>query len=278
MPIFRHDDIEFHYQESGSGGRPFVFQHGLGGDVHQPFGLFTPPAGVRLLAFDARGHGQTRPLGDVAKLNFKTFGDDLQAFLQYLGLERSRIVLGGISMGASLALSFALRHPEQLEALVLSRPAWLEEPCPYNLKMFTLISTLLLNRGAERGLAEFQATTEYQEALARWPDAARSFSLQFQNPRGEETAVKLERLIRDRPHPERSAWSTIKVPTLVLGNRCDPVHPFEFAEELSRAIPGTEFCEVTSKSVSVDRHTADVQQALETFLAKLAKPKASRSL
>ena len=40
MPIFRHDDIEFHYQDSGSGGRPFVFQHGLGGDVNQPFGLF----------------------------------------------------------------------------------------------------------------------------------------------------------------------------------------------------------------------------------------------
>jgi pimeloyl-ACP methyl ester carboxylesterase len=61
------------------------------------------------------------------------------------------------------------------------------------------------------------------------------------------------------------------VPTLVLGNQLDPIHPFEYAEALARAIPGAEFGEITSKSVSVPRHQAEVQQALERFLGKLGQ-------
>ena len=266
MPTFSHDGIDFHFQEKGE-GRAFVFQHGLGGDVSQPFGLFQPPSGIRLLGFDARGHGRTRPLGDPARLNFQIFGDDLRAFLEHLGLPS--VVLGGISMGAALALHFTLRWPDKVDGLILSRPAWLEEPCPYNVKMFTLLSTLILKQGPQRGWVEFQRSAEYQEALTQWPDVARSFALQFQNPRVEETAVKFERIIRDRPHPDRRAWAGIRVPALILGNHCDPVHPFAMAEELARVIPGAAFREITSKSVSIEQHTADVQNALETFLTRL---------
>lgn len=267
MPTFRHDAIEFHYEQRGA-GRPFCFQHGLGGDVTQPLGLFRPPAGVQLLAFDVRGHGQTRPLGNPDKLTFQTFGEDLQAFLEHLGL--TRVVLGGISMGAALALHFTLRWPESVAALVLSRPAWLETANGYNAKMFTRISRLIREQGPERGLAEFQRSPEYKEALTKWPDVARSFTLQFSQPRSAETAIKLERIICDAPHPERRAWSTVSVPTLVLGNRLDPVHPFEFAEELAGAIPGAELREITSKSVSLERHGAEFQEALEKFLGALS--------
>ena len=51
MPFFTHDGLNFHYLDKGR-GTPFVFQHGLGGDVSQPFGIFAPPPGFRLLGFD----------------------------------------------------------------------------------------------------------------------------------------------------------------------------------------------------------------------------------
>jgi len=271
VPTFVHDGIEFHYQESypelveGAGsGRPFIFQHGLGGDVTQPFGLFRPPAGIRLLAMDVRAHGRTRPLGDPAKLGFRTFGEDLRAWMDYFGIARA--VLGGISMGAALALHFTLRWPERVAGLVLSRPAWLEGPCPWNVRMFTRIAGLIRQHGAAGGLEQFHQTPEYLEALRLWPDVARSLSLQFQQPGIEETCVKLERVITDLPHPDRRAWSAVSVPTLVLANRLDPIHPFEYGEELARAIPKAVFREITSKSVSVEQHGADVQRNLETFL------------
>jgi len=263
MPTFSHDGIQFHYQDAGS-GLSFIFQHGLGADVTQPFGLFQPPPGIRLLAFDARAHGETLPLGDPTKLCFATFGDDLRAFLGHLGIERT--LLGRISMGAALALHFTLRCPERVLGLVLSRPAWLEAPCPWNVKMFTLVSGLIRKHGPAQGLVEFQRTSEYHETLAKWPDVANSLSLQFESPRAEESAEKLERIIHDTPHPDRAAWSSVRVPTLVLGNRLDPVHPFEYAEELAGAIPGAELREIASKSVSVEQHGRDVQDALGAFL------------
>ena len=263
MPQFTRDGIQFYFEETGS-GLPFIFQHGLGGDVTQPVGLFKPPPGIRLIAFDARAHGKTTPVGPLEKLCFQTFGEDLLALMDHLAIRET--ILGGISMGAALALHFTLRWPDRVRGLVLSRPAWLETPQPWNVKMFTLITSLIRKHGAAQGLEEFKRTPEYADAHARWPDVATSFTNQFLNERADETALKLERIIKDSPHPDRAAWARVRVPTLVLGNQRDPVHPFEYAQELARVIPNAEFCEITSKAVSLDQHNADVQQAVEEFL------------
>ncbi len=66
--------------------------------------------------------------------------------------------------------------------------------------------------------------------------------------------------------------ATINVPVLVLANRQDPIHPFEFGETLAREIPNAEFNELTPKSVSVDRYRMDVQRFLLEFLAKHFAP------
>ena len=51
------------------------------------------------------------------------FADDVLAFADLRGVER--FVVGGISMGAAIALRIAVRHPERVSGLVLARPAWL---------------------------------------------------------------------------------------------------------------------------------------------------------
>jgi len=94
MPAFPRDGICFNYLDEGdSSGLPFIFQHGLGGDVSQPAGVFSPPEGVRLVSIDCRGHGQTRPLGDPEKLAFSCFADDVVVFMERL--EISDAVVGG---------------------------------------------------------------------------------------------------------------------------------------------------------------------------------------
>lgn len=80
MSSFVHDGITFAFREAGAGA-PFVFQHGLGGDVNQIADTFTPPPGICLLTLDCRGHGATASLGDEARLNFNTFADDVIALL-----------------------------------------------------------------------------------------------------------------------------------------------------------------------------------------------------
>jgi pimeloyl-ACP methyl ester carboxylesterase len=265
MPTFNHHGIDFYYEDTGS-GLAFVFQHGLGGDVTQPLGLFQPPTGVRLLAFDARAHGRTQPAGDLERLHFDTFAEDLLALLDHLHIDRA--VIGGISMGAGIALNFALRFPQRTLGLVLSRPAWLDAPHPWNVRMFTLISGLIREHGAKKGQELFRQTDEFRDTLRQWPDAAHGLALQFDSPQAETNAVRLERIIKDSPCRDRREWASITVPTLVLANRLDPIHPYEFGEEYARLIPNAELREITSKSVSIERHGADVQRELEEFFRR----------
>jgi pimeloyl-ACP methyl ester carboxylesterase len=263
MPFFGHDGLNFHYLEKGR-GVPFVFQHGLGGDVSQPFGILAPPPGFRLLAFDCRAHGETRPLGEPEKIALASFADDLLVFMDRLSLPSA--VVGGISMGAAIALNCTLRFPKRVLGLVLSRPAWLDGPMLRNATIYARIAQLIREHGPERGQELFQQSKEYREVLSDSPDSAKSLIGQFQSPRAAETVIKLERIPNDAPNHDRREWNSIQAPTLVLASRRDPIHPFEFGEILAREIPGAEFKEVTSKSISKERHAADVQEAVGRFL------------
>ena len=264
MPFFLRDGLQFHYLDTGE-GIPFCFQHGLGGDVNQPFGLFKPPAGFRLLALDCRGHGDTYPLGDPERITFSVFAEDVLALLDYLNI--SQAIIGGISMGAAVALHFALRFPRRVLGVVLSRPAWLDGPMPpQNRQIFAQIAQAIRHHGAKRGAEQFKQSQPYAAILRQAPETASSLAKQFEHPRAEETVVKLECLPDDTPGYDRTMWSQIHVPTLVLANRQDPIHPFEYGQVLAETIPTAEFQELTPKSVSPAQHISEVQTFIERFL------------
>ncbi len=261
--VLARDGLNFRLRDEGY-GLPFVFQHGLGGDLSQPFGVYEPAAGVRMVGFDFRGHGETRPLGDVAKLRIDCLADDLLALLDHLRIERA--VVGGISLGSAVSVNTALRYPERVSGLVLSRPAWIDRPLPENVRIYTMIAELLRSVGAHEGLDRFRRTAEFQAMERLSPDCAKSLVGQFEQPRAEECAARLARLIVDTPCPDRAFYRSITVPTLVLGNHQDPIHPWDLAETLARLIPGAELREITPKSVSLERHAADVKDAVDGFL------------
>src|SRR5205085_1858363 len=138
MPRWIHDGLRFHYREMGA-GLPFFFQHGLTADVTQPFGVFTPPSGVRMMAMDCRSHGLSAPLTD-RNIGIAHFTNDLIALMDHLAIQQA--VVGGISMGSAIALNLGLRFPERVLGLVISRPAWLEGPLPENVGLYTTVAEL----------------------------------------------------------------------------------------------------------------------------------------
>jgi pimeloyl-ACP methyl ester carboxylesterase len=274
MASFKHNGIDFHYRDIGQ-GVPFVFQHGIGGDARQPAGLFVPPKGVRLLCLDARAHGQTQPVGDPSALTFDVFGDDLVAWLDHLGLARA--IIGGISMGAGVALNVAVRYPERVAGLVLSRPAWLDGPMPpENVTRFAAIARLLRRVGAAGdpepalrcALAEFEASDDYQRLMTSSPDTAQSLRGQLTNERAVVAVEHLVRLPAERPLADLRAAETIRVPALVLAHQQDPIHRFAFGEALASAILGARLVALTPKSIARDRHAVEVQNGLEAFLSR----------
>jgi pimeloyl-ACP methyl ester carboxylesterase len=263
MPSFRHDGIDFHYLDRGE-GLPLIILHGLGGDVSQPALLFQPPPGFRLITFDARGHGETRPLGPEERIGIAATADDLLALMGRLEIDRA--IVGGISMGAAVALNFALRHPDRLLGLILSRPAWLDRPAPEHLRIFVEITRFLRAFGPEEGRRRFEASEAYRRLADVSRDCARTLADQFRHPRAAETAVKFERFAMDGPCRGRRGWGDLHLPTLVMANRDDPIHPLGFGEALAEAIPGATFRELTPKSVSLIGHGLDIREALDRYL------------
>lgn len=75
----------------------------------------------------------------------------------------------------------------------------------------------------------------------------------FGDPRAEETVIRLQRIARGAPRRSLGELAAIPVPTLVMVNRNDPVHPFEYGAILAKAILGA-------------RHAADVQLCIAEFL------------
>ena len=265
MRSFKHDGISFNYRDIGE-GLPFVFQHGLGGDVNQPCDLLQPPAGIRLLACDCRAHGKTEPLGPTDKIAIASFADDLAALLDYLEIERA--VVGGISMGAAVSVNFTLRRPARVLGLVQSRPAWLAGPNHDNVRFFTYVAQLLREHGPSRGREIFCESEIYREVLDDSADSASSLAGQFDNEHAVKRSVRLERIPLDAPYQHLDQLSAVRVPTIVLANREDPIHPFQYGEIMSQKIPRAEFRELTSKSINVDQHAEEVQRFITEFLGK----------
>lgn len=264
MPYFDHAGLRFHYEER-SAGQPFIFQHGLGGDVAQPLGLLKPPAGMRLIAFDCRGHGQTPP-GPAEALTFETLAGDWLALMNHLGLASA--LAGGISLGAALALRVALRYPARVRALVLVRPAWLDSALPEaNRLLYAEQAALIRRHGVAAARAAFATLPSYQALAQSSPAAAEAFLRQFESAQVEAAVDRLERLPADVPHP-RGDWAALRVPALVLACPGDTLHPFDLAQALAAGLRGAEFAEVPSRHADPAAHAAGVQAAVEGFLAR----------
>jgi len=111
------DGVSLHARDWGGGGRPVVLLHGLASNARIWDGVAPRlvGAGLRVVALDLRGHGDSDQPGDG--YGFETVGRDLEAALAALGLARP--VLAGHSWGASVALQYAAARPGALAGLAL---------------------------------------------------------------------------------------------------------------------------------------------------------------
>jgi pimeloyl-ACP methyl ester carboxylesterase len=266
MPsIDLHGEV-FHYASVGD-GPPFVFQHGMGADTTQPLDFGGDLLGWRTIALDCRGHGLTEASLDRGRISFAQFAQDLAAFLDSLRIERA--VVGGISMGAGVALAFGLAHPDRVAGLILVRPAWLDRPFPPNLRWFPIAARLLQEFPVDEAARRFQQMPEFLELRAASQFAADSLLGQFQRRCARERAGILAEMPARVPVESLSDCQRLQIPVRVVVNPHDPVHPDILGEELAAAIPGAALSRITSKTESEVLHRADLSRVLNDSLKPL---------
>ncbi|MHB8645061.1 MAG: alpha/beta fold hydrolase [Thermomicrobiales bacterium] len=101
------------YYETAGSGTSLVLIHGFSLDTRMWDDQFAPFAERhRVVRYDARGFGQSAPVGDETY----THPDDLAALLNHLAIPRAAII--GLSMGGRIAIDFALAYPTMTCALI----------------------------------------------------------------------------------------------------------------------------------------------------------------
>lgn len=110
---------QLYYEESGNpNGKPVVFLHGgPGGGTSPAMRRFFDPEAYRIVLFDQRGCGRSKPYGSLDANTTRDLVDDIERLRLELGVDRWQ-VFGG-SWGSTLALAYAEEHPERVTELVL---------------------------------------------------------------------------------------------------------------------------------------------------------------
>ncbi|MEC8581814.1 MAG: prolyl aminopeptidase [Pseudomonadota bacterium] len=99
-------------------GIPVIVLHGgPGGGCSPAMRRYFDPSVYRVILFDQRGCGRSRPHASVTANTTWDLVADIERIREELGIEKF-IVFGG-SWGATLALIYAISHPESVRALVL---------------------------------------------------------------------------------------------------------------------------------------------------------------
>lgn len=114
------DDLHsLYYAEYGrADGVPVVYLHGGPGGGSGPFAhRFFDPAAFRIVVFDQRGCGQSRPFGETRANTPDLLVGDIEALRSLLGVDRWH-VFGG-SWGSTLALLYAQAHAGRVLSLTL---------------------------------------------------------------------------------------------------------------------------------------------------------------
>jgi proline iminopeptidase len=108
-----------YWEECGNrNGVAVVFLHGGPGAGSAPaHRRFFDPAHYRIVIFDQRGAGRSRPLGEIRANTTPLLVDDIERLRRHLGIERW-VVFGG-SWGSTLAIAYAIAHRERCIGLVL---------------------------------------------------------------------------------------------------------------------------------------------------------------
>jgi proline iminopeptidase len=219
--------------------------HGGPGSDHSYFKPWIRPLTevAQVIYVDHRGNGRSELTGP-ATYNIDQIVDDLEALRRLLGL--GRIQLLGHSFGGMVALTFALRHPASLEALLLCtttaggkmlrEDAWAVAERLATPEQMAVLATL------------FNGQLKSDEEHEEWWRVC--LPLYFHKPDETICAQLLSReqaqldvvnymMANEIPHYDVSGrLGGIRVPALVIAGRHDWATPANHSEIIAGGIPG----------------------------------------
>jgi pimeloyl-ACP methyl ester carboxylesterase len=249
-----------------------VFLHGWGCSAFAWRYLLPAVAatGRRAIAVDLRGHGLSDRPEDGAKYSRDSMVEHFAATLDALGVASAPLVAH--SMGASVAMAFALRYPERVDRLaffgpvgfgVVDRAAWsqllpsslTDKLLPSKIPRWAVKFALRHSRG-DAGLADEREVDEYW-APTQWPDFLNAMRLLLHH-------------FTWAPWTPSELGPVTQPVLLIFGDRDPVVRPQPVVPTLARSLRTADLH--VAKGGGHVLHEERAEWALELLLPFLARP------
>ncbi|MCO1577326.1 alpha/beta hydrolase [Crossiella sp. SN42] len=250
MPYADVNGTRLYYQDVGT-GEPMILIPGLGLD-HTYYALGVPAlsAELRTIAVDLRGVGRSTKDEDV-EYSVRLWAEDIALLIEHLGLAGAHVL--GTSLGGSIALALAARHPAKVRSLI-AVGAFSELNLSVELN-YSLRKRLIAKLGMSEDVADFIAlwimTPGFLESEAG-REVAANIRAGVRENSPEIYRAFLDAILalgRREPGgavpPLTAALSSITAPTLVACADNDHFIPAELSALIHRAIPHSKFVEVS---------------------------------
>lgn len=204
--------LKMYYEIHGTGS-PLVLIHGGGSTIQTSFGrvLHSFAETHKVIAVELQAHGRTADRDK--QLSFEQDADDVAALLKYLSIDKVDIL--GFSNGASTTLQLAIRHPQQVNKIIVA-------------------STFYKKEGAQPWFWGYMAKATFEGMPQPLKDAFLK-----ENPDTVALHKMCERdLTRMQSFQDISEelMKTIKAPAFIIIGDADVVRP-EHAVEMYRLLP-----------------------------------------
>lgn len=196
----------------------------------------------RMVRYDERGNGMSQR--DVTEISFDTWIRDLETVVDAAGLDRFSML--GISRGGSIAIAYAVKHPERVSKLVLygAFPAGLNHHgSPKAREARRALESLVrlgwgVNNPAFCKMFTCRFVPNATPAHEHWFDDLQRVSTSAEN------AARLMEI--DDNIDVRGLLRQIRVPTLVVHCDGDQVVPPECGRQMAAEIPDARYVSLPS--------------------------------
>jgi pimeloyl-ACP methyl ester carboxylesterase/acyl-CoA-binding protein len=264
---FKHEGYTLAYEVHGpADGPPVVLLHGILLDAAVNRDVAAPMAedGFRVILLDLLGHGRS-DRAEAAELRNDFFAEQVIACLDHLRIDQA--VVGGVSLGAIVALHFAVKAPKRTRALLIEMPV-MEASTPF---AAILLSPLVF---ATNYFA--WAYRPFAQLLQKLPRPRRAVFESALNAAAQDPeAIRsvLHGVLVGPVVPPRRQRRHIEAPTLVIGHDRDWLHDLEDARALAEELPNGRL--LTAKSILELRLRPE--RLMPEILAFLREATAARS-
>ncbi|CAN5422047.1 alpha/beta fold hydrolase [soil metagenome] len=229
--FFTHDGWRLGFEDHGTGPRVTVLMHGLLLDagVNRALARALAAAGHRVLLLDLLGHGTSEKPHRASLHRMDFYAEQVIALLDHLAIDEA--VVGGVSLGADVALMAAQAHPQRVRGLLLEMPV-LENATPFAAVLFVPVLV-----GMHYGGPLARWGTRLLRSLPRTGIESLDSFLNAGSMRPEEIKAVLHGILMGPLGPTEDQRMTMQTPALVIGHTGDLLHPVTDAARLARQLP-----------------------------------------